>query len=59
MIGYKIKVPGAVQYAFRHADCVLIVAWANENPAITAFEEKLETVSLRQDISLKIKDFFL
>jgi len=35
------------QQCVRHADCVLVFASAEESPAVSAFEEKLETLSLR------------
>lgn len=31
----------------RHADCILMFAWADQSPTVSGFEEKLETVSLR------------
>jgi len=35
------------QQCVRHADCILIFANADQSPAVSNFEEKLETVSLR------------
>jgi len=35
------------QQCIRHADCILILAWADADSAVSSFEEKLETVSLR------------
>ena len=31
----------------RHADCILMVAWAEGDPSVSSYEEKLETFSLR------------
>ena len=31
----------------RHADCILMVAWAEGDPGVSSYEEKLETFSLR------------
>lgn len=35
------------QVSIRHADCILLLARADQSPAISQFEEKLETMSLR------------
>jgi len=35
------------QQCIRHADCILILAWAHADYKVSSFEEKLETVSLR------------
>jgi len=35
------------QQCIRHADCILMVAWAEGDPSVSSYEEKLETFSLR------------